>query len=282
MTYGWRVDIEEIPLGPARVRVAAPGDERLAAFWSGFADGHFEPGTRRVVEQHAAAGATIVDVGAWIGPFTLLAAALGANVVAYEPDPSAVAALRANLARNPELAERVVVHEVALGRSTSRQTLVAPEVGLGNGRSRLAGRGSGTEPAIDGSAVEVQAIAVHGESTTDAWRTCGLLKLDIEGGEYGVVPRLRRYLRETRPALLLSLHGPDPASALAKRFGHLRLAGLRVAGCRRRMPLLWTVRCYRHRLRVTDHRTDEWRPLSFGALLLLAVRVGETELYLHG
>jgi len=280
------MDEQVVALGAAELKVGVPDDERIRTFWSLFAAGGFEPGTRRIVEQHAAPGRTFVDVGAWIGPFTLLAASLGATVVAYEPDPLAVAELRANLARNPQIAGTVEVHEVALAASTGTAMLVA-DAGLGHGRSTVAAgsaaaalAGDSDGPA-DAVRVPVHTVDARSEAATDAWRGCSLLKIDVEGGEYAVVPRLRRHLRQQRPALLLSLHGPDPASILTARFGRLRLVRHRLVGALRRAPLLWSVRWYPHLYRAADNRTDDWRPISRGALLLLALRLGETELYLH-
>ena len=272
------MDDQVIELGVAPVRVGVPGDQRLAAFWAQFAGGGFEPGTQRIVEEHAAPGRTFVDVGAWIGPFTLLAASRGARVVAYEPDPRAAAELRANLARNPGLPGPVEVHEVALSASTGTGLLVA-DAGLGNGRSSVTAIDA-TVP-VDGSAATVHTVDARSEAATEAWRGCALLKIDIEGGEYAVIPRLRGHLRRERPALLLSLHGPDPAPALAKRLGRVRLLPQRISGSVRRAPLLWSLRGYPHRFRAADNRSDDWRPLSRWSLMLLALRLGETELYLH-
>ncbi|MFN0092054.1 MAG: FkbM family methyltransferase, partial [Acidimicrobiales bacterium] len=88
--------------------------ELHVAFWERFAAGRYEPATVAVLTRALRAGDTFVDVGAWIGPFTLLAAALGAEVVAFEPDPLALAALRANLALNEGLASRVALEPAAL------------------------------------------------------------------------------------------------------------------------------------------------------------------------
>jgi FkbM family methyltransferase len=279
------MDEQVVALGSAELKVGVPTDERLGSFWTQFATGGFEPGTRRIVEEHAGPGRTFVDVGAWIGPFTLLAASLGAHVVAYEPDPLAVAELRANLARNPTLPGPVEVHEVALASSTGMAVLVADD-GLGNGRSTVAAGPEATAHPAGGGSPAADRTSVHtvdarSEAATDAWRGCNLLKIDVEGGEYAAVPRLRHHLRQQRPALLLSLHGPDPAPILATRFGRWKLVRYRLSGATRRVPLLWSVQWYPQRFRAADNRTDDWRPISRMSLLLLALRMGETELYLH-
>jgi FkbM family methyltransferase len=59
-------------------------------------------------------GDVFYDVGANIGSYTLLAAAAGAEVQAFEPSPATAARLRRNVELNG-IADRVAVHECALG-----------------------------------------------------------------------------------------------------------------------------------------------------------------------
>ena len=59
-----------------------------------------------------------VDVGANVGSYTVLAAAVcGTRAVCFEPDPDTARSLRDNLSANG-IAGRVTVHEAALGAST--------------------------------------------------------------------------------------------------------------------------------------------------------------------
>ncbi len=69
----------------------------------------------RLLQVASAAGRPLfVDCGANIGWFTLLAAELGVDVVAFEPTPANAALLRRNVATNG-LDGHVAVHECALG-----------------------------------------------------------------------------------------------------------------------------------------------------------------------
>jgi FkbM family methyltransferase len=241
------------------------------AFWDLVDADRWEAATVSVVAGRAAPGAWFVDVGAWIGPLTLLAAARGARVVAYEPDPVARAQLEANLARNPDLAPLVEVRPVALGRRAGPGRLDGGPHGLGSSLSRLVPRG-GIEIAIRDAAAEAE---------TEPFRSATLVKIDVEGAEHTVVPRLRRYLAAQRPPLLLSLHGHDlRARAERGRARRLRTAWYRLVGARRRLPVLWALRHYRT-VAVAGAgpaASGGWRPLSRPARWLLAVRLADVEL----
>ncbi len=272
-----------VALGPVTVRVVDTSGQRYGDFWAALADGTFEPATVDVLRGWARPGRLLIDVGAWIGPFTLLAAAHHATVVAVEPDPVAADVLRRNRALNPELAGRVTIDEVAWSVRDGRQALTTP-VGLGNARSALAVRRA-RGAAADGAApatVEVgtrAAAAAFERAVADVLAETGraldaedvLLKIDIEGGEFAVVPALGPMLARHRPLLLLSIHQPPSA-------GRLRSLPLRA----RRLPamarMLWALRGHRSVSRANGHRELGWRELGRVERTLLAVRLGEFEL----
>ena len=74
------------------------------AFFRSMASGTWETQTVHALESLVRPGSRFIDIGAWEGPVTLHAAALGASVEAYEPDPVARERLERNLAANPALA----------------------------------------------------------------------------------------------------------------------------------------------------------------------------------
>jgi FkbM family methyltransferase len=85
-------------------------------------DGYWEWWTTSFLARNLRRGEVVVDAGACIGYFTLLAAELvGAQgrVVALEPNPQSAALLRRNLALNG-VAERVTVEEAALAPAGGR------------------------------------------------------------------------------------------------------------------------------------------------------------------
>lgn len=76
-----------------------------------------EPETLRWL-QSLRPGSTVWDVGASTGPYTLVAASLGLEVVAFEPFPASYLRLLENLLLNPSLQKRVTPLNVALSERT--------------------------------------------------------------------------------------------------------------------------------------------------------------------
>lgn len=241
-----------------------------AEFWALFAAERFEPETLAVLRAALGPGRALLDIGAWIGPMTLYAASLGSTVTALEADPVAVAALEANLAANPGPAGRVTVVAAALAGRAGHVAIDGGSAGLGRGVSRV----TATAPTATAPAT-VEALDVAGLDARAPLERFAVIKLDIEGGEYAVAPALGRHLSRLarRPVLLLSLHGADPATL---RRTARPLARLRQAPARLR--LLWSFRAYRSVRRIASHRARGTVPLGLRALLVLAFRLGETEL----
>lgn len=283
----WR----DVVVGSKQLRVVDTGEERYGDFWSALSAGSFEPATVEVLCRWARPGGLLIDVGAWIGPFSLLAAAYGTSVVAVEPDPVAADVLRRHVAANPGASDLVRVDELAWAAEDGRANL-ASSVGLGNARSALVtGASGGTGAAARGTSRDTSTGVAAVEVVTrgalrafeDACRTGAmsggsgqgvLLKIDIEGGEFAVVPALGPALARYQPLLLLSVHQPPSPGGVATLL--LRF---------RRLPamarLVWALRAYPVLWRARGHREPGWRRLGAVARLLLVARLGEFELLAH-
>ena len=144
--------------------------------------------------------------------------------------------------------------------------------GLGSSMSRVVGS------TLD-DAVTVLAVDAASVFSDEPARLCRLLKIDIEGSEYDVVPRIDAFLRTARPPMLLSLHGYDLIAGHGKR-GSRWLPGLRLRQARRRGRVFRTVRVY-DEVRVHDtHAGDEdWRTLTAVDRLTMRFRLSEVELF---
>ena len=181
-------------------------------FWRRVSLRDWEPDSFDVVRKFLAwSVGPFIDVGAWIGPLTLYAAALGSTVVAYEPDPVARTELLANVALNPSLAERITVRPQAVGTGRSGRR-------LGNITSPLGGDSMSSLLFADANVgwlvneiplTDVLAGAPHP----------ALIKIDIEGAEVEVLSAASEAL-EALPTLLLSVHPrfwkPDPDPRLRR------------------------------------------------------------------
>lgn len=123
----------------------------------------------------------VLDVGANIGTFSVLAAAAAprATVHSYEPSGDTCALLRANLALNG-LAARVVVHQQALAGRAGPVALFVPEpTAL---RSTQPGRAGPGHPTTTVEAVTL--AQTFGDNGLDR---CDFLKMDCEGAEYEIL-----------------------------------------------------------------------------------------------
>ena len=135
----------------------------------------------------------IIDAGANIGAFTLycLLRAPQAFVIAIEPASDSCQRLRDLILRHG-FANRCTVHQAALGDAPGTTTI---EMQAGS-QFRVSGRGG-----IEIPAVTLDSIAAPHE-------TVDLLKIDVEGAEYDVLPaaatdtlgRIRRIEMEYHPA----------------------------------------------------------------------------------
>ena len=135
-------------------------------------------------------GATVLEGGPYIGFLTISAArAVGPDgrVVAVEPSPDTVAALRANVARNGFEA-RVEIVEAALGAEPGRATFHVTE---GGDTSSL------HAPAFPTRAIDVEVI--RGDDLELA--SLDVVKLDLEGNEVAALAGLRGVIGRTRPLI---------------------------------------------------------------------------------
>lgn len=165
-------------------------------FWSRFGSG-WEPYLENVLGRFLSRGNAFVDVGAWIGPVTLIAARMCKHVYAIEPDPIAVVRLEVNVAKQRR-ANAVSVHRLAITGADG----VAP---IGHRADRVFGD-SMTSTIFAEGAVEVRAQTLPGFLREHVAGPVGLVKMDIEGAEQDALPAAAPYLREHNIPILLSTH----------------------------------------------------------------------------
>ncbi len=157
---------------------------------------HHEPRSRAWFAVRP--GEVVVDVGAHIGLYTLLAAKAGASVLAIEPDPENRALLEANVERNRLRDVQVV--PVAVSDRSGMVALRRPG-GPNRGTTSLV---LPAEGVLVASSRDVQ---VRREPLDRIVGQCGLdrvdwLKVDVEGHEIAALEGGRDTLRRTRRLLL--------------------------------------------------------------------------------
>jgi FkbM family methyltransferase len=136
----------------------------------------------------------VLDVGAHDGAFALLAAATNAaiEVVAFEPEPAAFAALQTNLGLNPGL--NVSARQLALG---DRNEIAEFYVHGGNSSLSHDFRRGGTHVILVEVARGDDFLAQHAPD-----RKVGLVKIDTESTEPSVLAGLARTIVRDRPIVV--------------------------------------------------------------------------------
>ena len=170
-------------------------------FWNLVNKGDWEPETYAVFDQFIDKNTVFLDVGAWIGSTSLYGAQLAAETHAFEPDPIAFAELESNLDTNNDSAwsEKLHLYQKALATQTGTIHLGSKNGGGDSMSSVLF--------ADEDQSWKVETIDLDNFLEIHDLKSRSLfLKIDIEGGEYDLIPTLKTSLKETNSSLLLSLH----------------------------------------------------------------------------
>ena len=158
---------------------------------------------------------TYIDIGDWIGPTVMYAANFYTSVVALEPDPVALERLHANLSVNKY--RNITVIESAL-TNVNDKILFGGNGSLGNSESTILVSNSNyidecwggrwTREERGENIIEVDGITIDRlikDYNIDP-TSIGLIKMDIEGGEFILIPDLINFLFEYDIPLYISLH----------------------------------------------------------------------------
>lgn len=194
----------------------------------------------------------VVDAGAHVGVFSLVAASFAANVISIEPDEHNAAFLKLNLERN--MISNVILESRGLSHTEKRVKLFGSENSL---NPSLVGTGSNFREIDSVTLAEI--IKKYGR--------IDLLKLNVEGAEFKII--------EETP--LVHLNDIDFIVAeVHLLFGSIRpiLDRLRAAGFKTQWfyePIYRTILL--HKIHVFNaRRLKAWRALAYSAARLLNLR----------
>jgi len=157
-------------------------------------------------------GEVALDVGANVGRWTRVLAEGYRIVHAFEPNPEALPALKANLPAN------VIIHGLGLWSERKRVVFNAfGESGYYSAYFEKEDFGKGT-PALSKAEREVfplDALGISGK--------VDFIKIDTEGAEVHIIQGAERLIRANRPALLIEVHSHpnlELLKALLASFGY--------------------------------------------------------------
>ena len=174
--------------------------------------GSYEADKQALLERLVKPGMVVWDVGANAGFYTLAMSRLTGetgHVYAFEPLASNLQNLQRHVHLN-QLANTTVV-QTALGGMNG---LCGFDTGISHQKGFLSQ--AKTDYLVPCMTVD-EFLRVRPEARP------GLLKIDVEGAESGVLEGARQFLSEHHPILLLALHGPDQVKKchqLLHEFGY--------------------------------------------------------------
>jgi FkbM family methyltransferase len=188
-------------------------------------DGYWESWLTRFMARTVRPGATVVDVGANYGYYSVLLADLvgpEGRVYAVEPNPDAASLLTRSLALNG-FSARATVEELALGSGDEAQAvLFVPE-----GEPKNAALIAGEEMAQSGGRrVKVRVRSLDSLLGSDV--PIDFIKIDAEGGEEAIIEGMERILATRPPPMVLEYNAAryaDPErflQRLLRSYGSLR------------------------------------------------------------
>jgi FkbM family methyltransferase len=209
-------------------------------FWNDVVNGTWETATFAIFNRFLDREHSYIDIGAWIGPTVLYGCQVAKSVYALEPDPLAYAELEQNIALNKQVTGNVRLFNAC----------IAPQ----SGDVTLGSRGEGNDStssllfAKKKTHWTVKAFSFMDFIRQQAITDCNFIKMDVEGGEYQLLPTMAEYLRAHRPTLHLSLH------PLYLKIRPLGWPGRVIERLRQTTKILSSVSFYRH---IYDHNGQE-------------------------
>jgi FkbM family methyltransferase len=194
----------------AQLRLWSRGDDWISTqiFWRGLRG--YEPETVSVFFALAQRAAVIVDVGAYVGYFTVMAALAnrGAQVIALEPFPATFERLQRNVSLNS--AANVVCRNVAAGASAGSAEL--------HHMSRGMSMAASLEPAHlapwEHVTTSVPVVRLDQLLSELGLRHVDLIKLDVEATEVDVLEGAVQILQRDHPDIVCEVLSAENGARL--------------------------------------------------------------------
>jgi FkbM family methyltransferase len=163
-----------------------------------------------------------VDIGAYLGIYSILAAKLGCpRVLALEPNSSNFVQLQKNLLLN-DLGESVESHRVAVGAESKTVSMITPGGRPNSSGSQISNSPTGRE--LESWEVESEVERVTLDSLlADETARVSVIKIDAEGYELFILQGATRTLNLHGPSILIELLNEDnknQADNFLKNFGY--------------------------------------------------------------
>ena len=184
--------IRKIEIGKASFNVPVT-DNELDTDWDSIAK-NYEPKTFKVFDNCLSSTDLALEVGIDASQTTFATASLAGKLIAIEPSSRSISYAQTILEVNPNLKEKVVLIHGALS-DTNEEVIFGPNQKLFDD---IHFSSLSIPLKVKGFTIEQLEQVAKGKIT--------FINMDIEGGEYIVLPAMNNWIRKRRPMLLLSLH----------------------------------------------------------------------------
>ena len=186
-------------------------------FWGKVNRGTWENDTFEAIDDHTDAQTLAIDCGAWTGPTSLYMARRAGLCLSFEPDPVAFGTLSKNRALNSDAAwfDRLKIFIEAV-HSSGEPIQIS---GFG-GNSMTSALNVNSESSWTVPTPRLQDIL--GEYRGGFGKV--FVKIDVEGGEYDILPSIADVMADKCVSFLISFHHRRLKVALAHKHGTPALA----------------------------------------------------------
>lgn len=166
------------------------------------------------LQQHCQPGAVVLDIGAHIGLFAVVAGQLsgaGGKVFAFEPAPSTNALLKKTIGLN-HMQAVIEPRNEAMGKENGKTTFYVSEGEADNSNSLVSYKDDRKLHGID-----ITILTIDGFVQEKNLSRVNFMKIDVEGAEYDAIRGGNTTFRNLKPYCILAIH-PEPIAAKGDRL----------------------------------------------------------------
>ncbi len=170
--------------------------------WIATSGGKFIMGTQEKYKTEAflksfKKGEVFFDIGAHVGYFSAIAAVINegsGDIYAFEPRPMNARFFRRHMEVNNF--QNIKLFEAAVGETDGEVCF-----DMGNG--------SATGHVADSGKIKVKQVSIDSLIGKGSLPVPSYIKIDVEGGEIGVLKGLKNVIGSSRPKMLIATHNPE-------------------------------------------------------------------------
>lgn len=173
-------------------------DTRYIGFWKNVNRGAWEPESFEFLETYLTQDDVYIDIGAWVGPTAMFAAKKSKKVICFEPDPIAYNVLTQNIRGNQ--LKNIDYFNVAVAHYNGTSTMSSAGKTLGDTMTSLVTDHTGKD--------SFQTLVMSWNRIVEYLdlESVKMIKIDVEGAEFELIPSMIPYLKKYKPVLWLSIH----------------------------------------------------------------------------